>query len=105
MEMVLNDGEGLTLGPDSDALLNFCDMPMPAQTAAQPGPSTPAAEDKGKALAGTDDEVRAVPSLTLLAAVLQSPHNTCFRNMLVRRLSLCGSGDLLLLVPEWLHED
>ncbi len=61
VEMLLNDGEGLTLGPDSDALLNFCDMPVPAQTAAQPGPSTPAAEDKGKALAGTDDEVRATP--------------------------------------------
>ncbi len=69
--MLLNDGEGLTLGPDSDALLNFCDMPMPAQTDAQPGPSTPAAEDKGKALAGSDDEVLA--TLARYTVVLQNP--------------------------------
>ncbi len=57
IEMLLNDGKGLTLGPDSDALLNFCDMPAPAQTDTQAGPDTPAAEDKGKAIAGASAEV------------------------------------------------
>lgn len=72
MEMLLNDGEGLTLGPDSDALLNFCDTPVPGQTDAQPGPSAPAAEDKGKTLAGTDDEVPA--TLAHSAVASQRPH-------------------------------
>ena len=65
MEMLLTDGEGLTLGPDSDGLLNFCDMPLPAQAPAQlaqAGPSEPsssAAADKakGKGPAEAPDEV------------------------------------------------
>ena len=80
VEMLLNDGEGLTLGPDSDALLNFCDMPMPAQAGAQPGPSSLAAVEKGKALAGSDDEVLA--SLARRAVVLQDPHAECCKSTL-----------------------
>ena len=69
--MLLNNGKGLTLGPDSDALLNFCDMPAPAQTDSQAGPTTPAAADKGKAIAGASDEV---PTLFSLHLPLVLPH-------------------------------
>ena len=57
IEMLLNDGEGLTLGPDSDGLLNFCDMPTSAQSSAQAGPSSPAAAANGKDSADSSEEV------------------------------------------------
>lgn len=59
-KMLLNDGDGLTLGPDSDALLNFCDMPLPAQSGARAragaSSSADAAANKGKAVAVVSDE-------------------------------------------------
>ena len=65
IERLLTDGEGLTLGPDSDGLLNFCDMPTPAQAPvqlAQAGPSEPSSsaaahKGKGKAPAEVPNEV------------------------------------------------
>ena len=57
IEMLLNDGEGLTLGPDSDGLLNFCDTPKYAQPSTQAGPSSPAAPASGKAPAANSEEV------------------------------------------------
>ena len=57
IEMLLNDGDGLTLGPDSDGLLNFCDMPTSAQPSAQAGPSSPAAAANGKDSAASSEEV------------------------------------------------
>lgn len=57
IEMLLNDGEGLRLGPDSDGLLNFCDTPMYAQPSAQAGPSSPAAPAEGKGSAASSEEV------------------------------------------------
>ena len=65
IEMLLNDGEGLTLGPDSDGLLNFCDTPMYAQPGTQAGPSSPAAPAKGKGSAASSEEVMPLHSLLL----------------------------------------
>ena len=65
--MLLNDGEGLTLGPDSDGLLNFCDTPMHAQPGAQAGPGGPAAAAKGKDSAASSEEVMRPATLPLLA--------------------------------------
>ena len=77
IEMLLNDGEGLMLGPDSDGLLNFCDTPMYAQPSTQAGPSNSAAPAQGKASSAASSEEVICLRSTHLYSLHTSPFGAC----------------------------
>ena len=92
---LLERGSGLSLGPDSDGLLNFCD-PLESQTLEQRilEPGEQKAEDKGiqRAAELLDEELSEVPCSTFAAAVL-------ILDACLQRKQASGRGVRATLVP------